>query len=250
MENIIGESSDFVKDNYTGVFFQSLTRISPVMKKLTGEILAKLIEEYRDKNPDPKGKSMSIQDFSDKSDVKYDTIRITILKNKGLPEYNVVNRILQTVGVDPAVYGYGAKNKIKVTGYLKAGQILSANDNKIREGSMISIPASLKDSIPIDSTEAIVIEDDSLPPFKAGWTFFIVPCRPADLIGQLAIVQTKGSSVRLIREVQAAKLKNKYHLISYNGIGSLFDQEVIWAARIAGIAPPEFEVQDQQRRTK
>lgn len=89
-----------------------------------------------------------------------------------------------------------------------------------------------------DQTRAAEIRGESLGPLFDSWLVFYddvrTPVTP-DLIGRLCIVGLPDDKV-LVKKLQKSRTSGLYHLLS-NNEAPMFDQQVVWAARVKNMSP-------------
>lgn len=90
-----------------------------------------------------------------------------------------------------------------------------------------------------ESTVAAEVRGVSLGPALDGWLVFFddqrSPVTP-DLHGQLCVVGLPDERV-LVKVIRPAGAPGRFHLISNGSEEPIFDQEVLWAAKVTGMKP-------------
>jgi transcriptional regulator with XRE-family HTH domain len=95
---------------------------------------------------------------------------------------------------------------------------------------------------PEDATENTVageVRGPSLGPLFERWLLFWDEVRTpvtSDLYGRLCVVGLPDGRI-LVKQIQPAGKPNHFHLISNANEPPMFDQEVIWAARVTNLKP-------------
>lgn len=84
---------------------------------------------------------------------------------------------------------------------------------------------------------AAKIDGDGLHPIPSGWYVFYEerPRTPSELVGKLAVVEVKGQSQRLVRQLQKGSTAGLYTLVAWSS-GPLADVEVTAAHAVLSIA--------------
>lgn len=155
-----------------------------------------------------------------------------------IPPGRTLERLANALRVTvPDLVGGGdgpARRAVPLVGYVGAGSEAhhyAAADEWIGE---VDAPEDVT-----DKTVAVEIRGTSLGPAFDRWLIFYDDVHPeitASHHGQLCVVGLPNDKV-LVKVVRPAATPGRYHLISNTGEDMLFDQEVLWAAKVKGMKP-------------
>lgn len=152
-----------------------------------------------------------------------------------------VARVATAIGVPPgSLETDGAeappsKRMVPLVGYVGAGAV--AHYYAASDGDLGLVEAPPGSS---DRTVAAEIRGDSLGPLFENWLIFYDDVRTpvtTDLFGRLCIVGLPDDRI-LVKQIKPAGLANHFHLLS-NNEPPIFDQEVMWAARVLSMTPKD-----------
>lgn len=156
------------------------------------------------------------------------------------PTRDDVQRVATALGVGPAQLEFDdpaagdAEPTVPVVGYVGAGSV--AHYYASGQGELDRVPAPKNAKA---ETVAAEVRGVSLGPVLDGWLVYWDEVRnpvTPDLIGKLCVVGLPNDQV-LVKEIQSAGSAGRFHLISNSNEAPIFDQEVLWAAKVTGILP-------------
>lgn len=122
--------------------------------------------------------------------------------------------------------------EVPVVGYVSAG---AAHFFASGDGELDRVPAP---DGATEQTVAVEIRGESLGALFDQWLIFYDEVRSpvtSDLIGRLCVVALPDDRV-LVKRIRRSKTPGFYHLES-NTEGTIYDVEIVWAARVTNMAP-------------
>jgi hypothetical protein len=128
---------------------------------------------------------------------------------------------------------FGGTATVPVVGYVQAGAEAVLFD--AGQGPFDYVPAPERST---DSTVAVEIRGESLGEFFREWLVFYDDVRSPiteDLYNQLCVVGLPDGRI-LIKKVSPSRTPGLFHLMSQTE-GPIFDQEIVWAARVRQMSP-------------
>lgn len=126
-----------------------------------------------------------------------------------------------------------AAHEVPLVGYVGAGA--TAHFYAAGDGNLGKAPAPDGATA---STVAVEVRGDSLGALFEHWLVYYDEVRSpvtSDMIGRLCVVGLPDDRV-LVKKIQRSKAEGLYHLLS-NTEEPIFDQEVLWAARVKSMMP-------------
>jgi len=126
------------------------------------------------------------------------------------------------------------RRTVPVVGYVGAGS--KAHYYATGQGELDRVDMPLNGSL---QSVAAEIRGESLGPVLEGWLVYWDDVRnpvTPDLHGRLCVVGLPNDQV-LVKKIQPAGQPNHYHLISNSSESTMFDEEVLWAARVISMTP-------------
>lgn len=146
------------------------------------------------------------------------------------PHRDAINELYDEVVGEPERENY-APSIVKLVGYVGAGAAAHFYD----AADLGTVPAP--EGATAD-TVAMEIRGESLGALFEHWLVYYDEVRSpvtADMIGRLCVVGLPDDRV-LVKKIQRARTQGFYHLLS-NTEEPMFDQEVLWAARVKSMKP-------------
>lgn len=123
---------------------------------------------------------------------------------------------------------------VKLVGFVGAGAVAHYYANADDPNEFVDAPD--------DATETTVageVRGSSLGPFFERWLLFWdevrTPVTP-DLYGQLCVVGLPDGRI-LVKQIKPTPTPHHFHLLSNANEEPIFDQEVLWAARVTSMRP-------------
>lgn len=160
-------------------------------------------------------------------------------QNNILPD--AASKLAPIVNVSPEWLLYGreaakppGRRLVPVVGYVGAGSAAHYYATADERGEMVEAPDGSS-----AATVAAEIRGVSLGPALDGWLVFYDDARSPvtpDLFGQLCVVGLPDDRI-LVKVLRYTGRPNHFHLLS-NGVEEpIFDQQVLWAAKVTGMKP-------------
>jgi transcriptional regulator with XRE-family HTH domain len=154
------------------------------------------------------------------------------------PTRDDVQRIAVALGFNPAALEFGDESAappptVPLVGYVGAGA--QAHYYAAGDGGLGEVDAPHESTA---ATVAVEVRGDSLGPLFESWLIYYDDVRSpvtSDLFGRLCVVGLPDDRI-LVKKIKPAALPHHFHLLS-NNEEPIFDQEVLWAARVKSMTP-------------
>ncbi|MBS0363700.1 MAG: helix-turn-helix transcriptional regulator [Proteobacteria bacterium] len=129
--------------------------------------------------------------------------------------------------------GHTPKRQVRKIGYVGAG----AEAHYYAHGELDDYVDAPDDAT--ESTVAVEVRGSSLGPVFERWLVYYddvrAPVTP-DLFGELCVIGLADDRV-LVKQLKPSRTRGLFHLVSNSGEPTLFDQEILWAAKVTGMKP-------------
>lgn len=174
------------------------------------------------------------------------TTKATIMKLEKGPEQGGMQlkqewmeKLSRALGVSFSELTGEITKKVKVLGFVGAGEAVTIFDDHAQGAALDEIDPPVGYSA--DGIVAVRVRGESMEPqLEHGWTIFyrkqadgVAP----DCIGELCVVKLIDGSM-LVKKLRQGSAKNLFHLLSKNPLHQpMFDQKLLWAARVIDIRP-------------
>lgn len=153
--------------------------------------------------------------------------------------FDWAHRLARYLSVDAVDLMADPAPLVPIVGKVGAGaRVFPIDDHAMGDGlEMVPCPRGLNP----DTTVAVLVDGDSMPPMESGWVLFYSRQHEApgfDVIGHLCVVKVANDGPTLVKQVRRGYSPGRFNLISTNG-APIEDVELEWAARVRSALSPD-----------